>query len=96
METHFPLYCRDLVHTTENLRDAKLTVEKPVKESQTVDDLLEQYKTENAQLVRESNELHIELLKLREDKDRVTRGRQPSPCHFPDKVMTHSLLLFQI
>ncbi|XP_056132078.1 centrosomal protein of 135 kDa isoform X2 [Lampris incognitus] len=63
----------DLVHTTESLRNAKLSAGKTEKESRNVDALLEPYKKENARLVKENNELHLELLKLREEKDRVCR-----------------------
>ncbi|KAM7388577.1 hypothetical protein PAMP_024744 [Pampus punctatissimus] len=63
----------DLVHTTESLRNAKLSAGKTEKESRNFDALLEPYRTENARLVRDNNELHLELLKLKEDKDRVTR-----------------------
>ncbi|RVE73808.1 hypothetical protein OJAV_G00034970 [Oryzias javanicus] len=63
----------DLVHTTESLRNAKLSAGKTQKESRNVDALLEPYRAENARLVRENNELHLDLLKLREEKDRVTR-----------------------
>lgn len=63
----------DLVHTTESLRNAKLSAGKTEKESRNLDALLEPYKTENARLVRENNELHLGLLKLKEDKDRTTR-----------------------
>uniref|UniRef100_A0A3B3BWX3 Centrosomal protein 135 n=1 Tax=Oryzias melastigma TaxID=30732 RepID=A0A3B3BWX3_ORYME len=52
---------------------AKLTAGKTQKESRNVDALLEPYRAENARLVRENNELHLDLLKLREEKDRVTR-----------------------
>ncbi|KAK7889598.1 hypothetical protein WMY93_025158 [Mugilogobius chulae] len=61
----------DLVHTTESLRSAKLSVGKTEKESKNFDSLLEPYKTENARLVQENNELHLDLLKVKEDKDRV-------------------------
>ncbi|KAJ0032213.1 hypothetical protein NQD34_002294 [Periophthalmus magnuspinnatus] len=61
----------DLVHTTESLRSAKLSAGKTEKESKNFDALLEPYKTENARLVRENNELHLDLLKLKEDKDHV-------------------------
>lgn len=73
----FCLYCSDLVHTTESLRNAKLNAGKTEKESRNLDALLEPYKTENARLVRENNELHLGLLKLREEKDRVSRGISP-------------------
>ncbi|XP_008301652.1 centrosomal protein of 135 kDa [Stegastes partitus] len=63
----------DLVHTTESLRNVKLSAGKTEKESRNLDALLEPYRTENAQVVRENNELHLELLKLKEEKDRVTR-----------------------
>ncbi|XP_036970306.1 centrosomal protein of 135 kDa [Acanthopagrus latus] len=63
----------DLVHTTESLRNAKLSAGKTEKESRNFDALLEPYRAENARAVRENNELHQELLKLREEKDRVTR-----------------------
>uniref|UniRef100_A0A8C7PKH8 Centrosomal protein of 135 kDa n=1 Tax=Oncorhynchus mykiss TaxID=8022 RepID=A0A8C7PKH8_ONCMY len=61
----------DLVHTTESLRNAKLNAGKTEKESRNLDALLEPYKTENARLVRENNELHLGLLKLGEEKERV-------------------------
>uniref|UniRef100_A0A672HCG7 Centrosomal protein 135 n=1 Tax=Salarias fasciatus TaxID=181472 RepID=A0A672HCG7_SALFA len=63
----------DLIHTTESLRNAKLSAGKTETESRNFDALLEPYRTENARVVRENNELHLELLKIREEKDRVTR-----------------------
>uniref|UniRef100_A0A669EMD0 Centrosomal protein 135 n=1 Tax=Oreochromis niloticus TaxID=8128 RepID=A0A669EMD0_ORENI len=63
----------DLVHTTESLRNAKLSAGKSEKENRNVDSLLEPYRTENARLVRENNELHLELLKLKEEKERVIK-----------------------
>ncbi|XP_073333060.1 centrosomal protein of 135 kDa [Pagrus major] len=63
----------DLVHTTESLRNAKLSAGKTEKESRNFDALLEPYRAENARAVRENNELHQELLKLKEEKDRVSR-----------------------
>uniref|UniRef100_A0A9J7ZEZ9 Centrosomal protein 135 n=1 Tax=Cyprinus carpio carpio TaxID=630221 RepID=A0A9J7ZEZ9_CYPCA len=63
----------DLVHTTESLRNAKLAAGKTEKESRNVDAVLEPYKAENARLVRENNDLHLGLLKLREEKDRISR-----------------------
>ena len=64
----------DLVHTTESLRNTKMNAGKTEKESRNLDALLEPYKTENARIVRENNELHSGLLKLREEKDLVGRG----------------------
>lgn len=65
----------DLVHTTESLRNAKLSAGKTEKETRNFDALLEPYRAENARAVRENNELHLELLKLKEEKDRVSRGK---------------------
>uniref|UniRef100_A0AAX7V5A6 Centrosomal protein 135 n=1 Tax=Astatotilapia calliptera TaxID=8154 RepID=A0AAX7V5A6_ASTCA len=63
----------DLVHTTESLRNAKLSAGKSDKENRNVDSLLEPYRTENARLVRENNELHLKLLKLKDEKERVIK-----------------------
>lgn len=68
-------YYSDLVHTTESLRNAKLSAGKTEKETRNFDALLEPYRAENARAVRENNELHLELLKLKEEKDRVSRGK---------------------
>lgn len=73
--THALLFS-DLVHTTESLRNAKSSAGKTEEESRSVDALLEPYRAENARVVRENNKLHLDLLKLREEKDRVTRGEQ--------------------
>ncbi|XP_077389279.1 centrosomal protein of 135 kDa-like isoform X2 [Festucalex cinctus] len=62
----------DLVHTTESLRNAKLSA-KSEKESQNCDALLEPYRADNARLVRENNHLHIEVLKVKEEMERITR-----------------------
>ncbi|XP_028300534.1 centrosomal protein of 135 kDa-like [Gouania willdenowi] len=44
------------------------------KNRQNFDALLESYKADKARVVKENNELRLELLRLREMKDRVTRG----------------------
>ncbi|XP_069780725.1 centrosomal protein of 135 kDa isoform X3 [Narcine bancroftii] len=59
----------DLVHTTESLRNAKLSSRKTEKESKNLDSVLEPYRTENARLVQENNKLHQELLRLKEESD---------------------------
>ncbi|XP_060686695.1 centrosomal protein of 135 kDa isoform X3 [Hemiscyllium ocellatum] len=59
----------DLVHTTESLRNAKLSSGKTEKESKNLDSVLEPYRTENARLVQENNKLHQELLRLKEQSD---------------------------
>ncbi|MEE6461966.1 hypothetical protein FKM82_001457 [Ascaphus truei] len=68
----------DLVHTTESLRNAKLTAGNTVKESKNFDSVIEPYKTENARLVRENNQLHLELLKLKEESDRHIKDLKAS------------------
>ncbi|XP_040527410.1 centrosomal protein of 135 kDa isoform X7 [Gallus gallus] len=59
----------DLVHTTESLRSAKLSAGKIEKECSNYDAIIEPYKTETAKLTRENNELHLEVLKLKEQSD---------------------------
>ncbi|KFV69044.1 Centrosomal protein of 135 kDa, partial [Dryobates pubescens] len=68
----------DLVHTTESLRSAKLSAGKNEKESSNLDAILEPYKTENAQLTRENNELHLEILKLKEQSERHVKDLKAS------------------
>ncbi|XP_027635089.2 centrosomal protein of 135 kDa isoform X5 [Falco peregrinus] len=68
----------DLVHTTESLRSAKLSAGKNEKECSDYDAILEPYKTENAKLTRENNELHLELLKLKEQSDRHVQDLKAS------------------
>ncbi|KAJ7410493.1 Testis-specific protein 10 protein [Willisornis vidua] len=68
----------DLVHTTESLRSAKLSAGKTEKECSNYDTILEPYKTENAKLTRENNELHLEILKLKEQSDRHVKDLKVS------------------
>ncbi|XP_075052089.1 centrosomal protein of 135 kDa isoform X2 [Mixophyes fleayi] len=68
----------DLVHTTESLRNAKLSAGKSKKESKNFDDVIEPYKAENARVVKENNELHLELLKIREESDRYIKDLKAS------------------
>ncbi|OPJ71146.1 centrosomal protein of isoform B [Patagioenas fasciata monilis] len=68
----------DLVRTTESLRNAKLSAGKNEKECSNYDAILEPYKTENAKLTRENNELHLEILKLKEQSDRHVKDLKAS------------------
>ncbi|NWQ74150.1 CP135 protein, partial [Columbina picui] len=68
----------DLVRTTESLRSAKLSAGKHEKECSNYDAILEPYKTENAKLTRENNELHLEILKLKEQSDRHVKDLKVS------------------
>lgn len=65
----------DLVHTTESLKNAKLDVGKHVVETVDVDSAVEAYKSDNAKLVKENNDLHKQLIKQKEEADAITRGR---------------------
>ncbi|XP_072784290.1 centrosomal protein of 135 kDa isoform X2 [Taeniopygia guttata] len=68
----------DLVHTTESLRKAKFSSGKTEKECSNYDTILEPYKTENARLTRENNDLHLEILKLKEQSDRHVKDLKAS------------------
>ncbi|NXI07231.1 CP135 protein, partial [Irena cyanogastra] len=68
----------DLVHTTESLRKTKLSSGKTEKECSNYDIILEPYKTENARLTRENNDLHLEILKLKEQSDRHLKDLKSS------------------
>uniref|UniRef100_S4RJ48 Centrosomal protein 135 n=1 Tax=Petromyzon marinus TaxID=7757 RepID=S4RJ48_PETMA len=61
----------DLVHTTESLRNAQLAAGKTEKEARNVDTLVEPYRGENARLVRDNNALHMELIRAREECERI-------------------------
>lgn len=77
-KSHHTFRSSDLVHTTESLRTAKLSAGQTEADVESHDSLLEPYRAENARLVRENNELHLELLRVKEEKDRVARGEQVS------------------
>lgn len=84
----------DLVHTTDSLRNAKLSTGKTEKESHNVDAVAEPYKAENARIVRENNDLHQQLLRLKEEKDRETRGKLHSLLTLhPHQAQMHRFLL---
>ncbi|NXU38695.1 CP135 protein, partial [Drymodes brunneopygia] len=68
----------DLVHTTESLRKAKLSSGKTEKECSNYDTVLEPYRTENARLTRENNDLHLEILRLKEQSDRHVKDLKAS------------------
>ena len=68
----------DLVHTTESLKNLKLQVGKQEKERTVFEDNVEPYRSDNAKLVKENNELHLQLIKLREETDHVIRDLKTS------------------
>ena len=68
----------DLVHTTESLKNAKLQLSKRDKERTTFEDNAEPYKSDNAKLVRENNELHIQLIRAKEDSEQIIKELKSS------------------
>nr|XP_020043107.1 centrosomal protein of 135 kDa [Castor canadensis] len=94
----------DLVHTTESLRQSKLSSVKAEKESANFDFVLEPYKVENSRLSRENNELYLELMKLRElseqnIKDLKTSlkkcARETADLKFLNNQYVHKLKLLE-
>ena len=63
----------DLVHTTESLKTVKLQLSKRNKERSTFEDNAEPYRSDNAKLVRENNELHVQLIRTKEDGERAIK-----------------------
>ena len=60
----------DLVHTTESFKNFK---NQPHKfDESNVTDLSEPYKNDNARLVKENNELHKELIKCKDEVEKLT------------------------
>ena len=63
----------DLLQTTESLRQNKMKMSKQQDLEGTWETNIEPYRTENARLVRENNELHQGLLKTREKSEEKVR-----------------------
>ncbi|WAQ97982.1 CP135-like protein [Mya arenaria] len=68
----------DLVHTTESLKNAKLNLGKQTTEHVDVDSVVEAYKSDNAKLVKENNDLHKQLIKQKEESDAILRELKAS------------------
>ncbi|XP_058403103.1 centrosomal protein of 135 kDa isoform X2 [Diceros bicornis minor] len=94
----------DLVHTTESLRKSKLSAVKAEKESANFDFILEPYKLENARLIRENNELYLELMKLKEQSDQHIKElktalkkctRETADLKFLNNQYVHKLKLLE-
>lgn len=64
----------DLVHTTESLKNAKLEIGQQTTETKDLDSAIEPYKSDNAKLVKENNDLHKQLIKQKEESDAILRG----------------------
>lgn len=63
----------DLVHTTESLKNLKLQSSRHDRSKTSVEDHVEPYRSDNAKLVKENNEIHLQLIKLREESDEKIR-----------------------
>uniref|UniRef100_A0A8C0Z0F6 Centrosomal protein 135 n=1 Tax=Canis lupus familiaris TaxID=9615 RepID=A0A8C0Z0F6_CANLF len=94
----------DLVHTTESLRKSKLSTVKAEKESANFDFVLEPYKLENARLIKENNELYLELMKLREQSSQHIKelkttvkkcARETADLKFLNNQYVHKLKLLE-
>ena len=62
----------DLIHTTESLKNTKLSLHRHNKSggsSAAGQDFNETYRSDNAKLVKENNELHLELIRQKEESD---------------------------
>ncbi|XP_053463129.1 centrosomal protein of 135 kDa [Nycticebus coucang] len=94
----------DLVHTTESLRQSKLSTVKAEKDSANFDFVLEPYKLENTRLSRENNELYLELMKLREHSEQHIKElkttlkkntRETADLKFLNNQYVHKLKLLE-
>jgi len=68
-----------LLHTTESLKKAKLSgVQSNAQSrdsSQLLDDAIQPYKADNARLVQENNNLHLELVQTKEELEAKVRSK---------------------
>ena len=65
----------DLIHTTESLKNAKLDLGKQTVENKDIDSAVEPYKSDNAKLIKENNDLHKQAIKSKEENDAFVRGK---------------------
>jgi len=75
----------DLIHTTESLKNSRLNTSSAVDGSRradgdgshvTSDAHIDAYKSDNARLIRENNELHQQLIHVKEDSEFTIKGRK--------------------
>jgi chromosome segregation ATPase len=59
----------DLVHTTESLKNTKSQLAEKRQEGAIVGEQVEPYKADNAKLVKEVNQLHMELVRRKDNAD---------------------------
>ncbi|CAD5116285.1 DgyrCDS5192 [Dimorphilus gyrociliatus] len=66
----------DLLHTTDSLKQERQSKSNSFKDSNTsgeVSEILQPYKSDNAKLVRETNELHKELITVKDQSDKAIK-----------------------
>jgi len=73
----------DLIHTTESLKNSRLNLSGTILSSQRADGdgshiasdaQIDAYKSDNARLIRENNELHQQLIHVKEDSEFNIKG----------------------
>ena len=68
----------DLLHTTDSLKKSKLdgrsNVNRETDSTQLLEDAVGPYKSDNARLVKENNQLHIDFVHAKEDLEAKLRS----------------------
>lgn len=59
----------DLIKTTEGFQSIKVKNSEMIKEIENLKNLVEPLRIENSKTIKENNELHYELIRIKEDKD---------------------------
>ncbi len=67
----------DLIHTTDSFKNSKLHQSTSVEDKSSIESYVEPYKSDNAKLVKENNDLHQQLIHTREDTEGTIKGNTP-------------------
>ena len=70
----------DLVHTTESLKKAKQESSKAPADNGRIDGRVEAYKSDNAKLVKENNQLHQQLIQKTDEANTLAIGKTITTC----------------
>lgn len=71
----------DLLHTTNSLKNAKVQELKSAKHYEKgdspdiIEDAVEPYRADNAKLVQENNKLHLELVKIKDELNALSKSK---------------------
>jgi len=74
----------DLIHTTESLKNSRLNISLTASSSRQADgdgphvisdSRVDAYKSDNARLIHENNELHQQLIHVKEDSELTIKGK---------------------